>query len=167
MGLGFLTLEMRTLIPACLLSQPNSLIVSPALNTTSFLTMYCLYLRLLDALCNHAAPQSNSSYHNYIFKLLLLKHNKTNIKKLNVRCFSVCLILIFSPGNHSRHSKRGKRHASGWNCTHPGICQQTQRPTLTKPKTGKCSTVSATTRQASNLVHFCHVSHFTALLSPC
>lgn len=55
-------MEMRTLIPACLLSQPNSLIVSPALRITSLFTMYSLYSRLLDALCNHAAPQSNSSY---------------------------------------------------------------------------------------------------------
>lgn len=61
------TLEISTLIPACLLSQPNSLMVSPALNITSFLAMYSLYSRLLDALCNHTAAQSNSSY---IFFLL-------------------------------------------------------------------------------------------------
>lgn len=53
---------MRTLIPACLLSQPNSLMVSPALKTTSFFTMYSLYTRFLEALCSQAAPQSNSSY---------------------------------------------------------------------------------------------------------
>lgn len=52
---------MRILIPACLLSQPNSLMVSPALKTTSFLTMYSRYWRLLEALCSHAAPHSNSS----------------------------------------------------------------------------------------------------------
>lgn len=67
-GLIYLfTLEMRTLIPACLLSQPNSLIVSPACNTTSFRNMYSLYSRLLEALCNQAAPQSNSSYSYYIY----------------------------------------------------------------------------------------------------
>lgn len=57
----YITLEMRTLMPACLLSHPNSLIVSPACSVISFLIMYSLYFRLLDALCNHAAPHNSSS----------------------------------------------------------------------------------------------------------
>ena len=48
-------------MPACLLSHPNSLMVSPACSITSFFTTYSLYLRLREALCNHTAPQSSSS----------------------------------------------------------------------------------------------------------
>uniref|UniRef100_A0A2P2IPW3 Uncharacterized protein n=1 Tax=Rhizophora mucronata TaxID=61149 RepID=A0A2P2IPW3_RHIMU len=56
---------MRTLMPACLLSQPNSLMVSPACNTASFFTMYSLYSRLREALCSHAAAHSNSSWYPF------------------------------------------------------------------------------------------------------
>lgn len=85
------TLEMRTLIPACLLSQPNSLMVSPALSTTSFLKMYSLYSRLLDALCNHAAPQSNSSC-NWSNAISTLNHHHSF--QSNGRHWAVILYLV-------------------------------------------------------------------------
>jgi len=60
-AIGGWTFEMRTLMPACLLSQPNSLMASLAPSTTSFLLMYSRYSRRRVALCSHAALHSSSS----------------------------------------------------------------------------------------------------------
>lgn len=135
---------MRTLIPACLLSQPNSLMVSPALRTTSFFTMYSLYSRLLDALCNHAAPHSNSSYK--IINGLTSKINCIFFYLFFTAAppYSFLGFLFYLPGNHLRHSKKGKLQSVGWHCTHPGACQQTRTPTNTKMSTPYACSVSVT-----------------------
>ena len=62
-AMNVVTLEMRTLMPACLLSQPNSLMQLLALSATSFLLMYSRYYRRPDALCSHATPRSSSSWY--------------------------------------------------------------------------------------------------------
>ena len=114
-------------MPACLLSQPNSLMVSPACNMTSFFTMYSLYLRLREALCNHTAPHSNSSCNiNILYLKFTMNINLGPLFILNAYLmrYGGCL-----PGNHSRHSRKGTLQSAGYYCTHPGGCQQSRRPT--------------------------------------
>lgn len=48
-------------MPACLLSHPNSLMLSSAPKTFWFRSRYSRYTRCRVALCSHAAAQSNSS----------------------------------------------------------------------------------------------------------
>ena len=50
-------------MPACLLSQPNSLMASLAPSATSLRLMYSRYSRRRDARCSHAAPHSSSSWY--------------------------------------------------------------------------------------------------------
>jgi hypothetical protein len=138
------------LIPACLLSQPNSFAFSLAPSTTSFFFMYSLYSLLLDALCSHAAPHSSSSWiylfspHHIINTCVLFISSSLTFHKMHALFINSSLklpIITFSqkqnklngiklsPGNLRNHSRKGKPHCANLSYTVPCTYPQTQRPT--------------------------------------
>lgn len=83
-----LTLERSTLRPACLLSQPNSLMLSSAPRVFPLLSMQVKKLSSCVALLSHAAPHNSSSYHFHINSLIKTKQNTTTSTSISFfSCF--------------------------------------------------------------------------------
>ena len=95
------TLETRTLRPACLLSHPNSLLLSSAPRVLPLFWMYWRNVSSLEALRSHAAPHSSSSCQGFQYAL---RHQLDQFwTSVCSQCYRHILCIFFCKNWHTKY----------------------------------------------------------------